>query len=117
MRRRSASVGFDRGPQQLLPLVLVAPQAPGERRGERHLEQLEQQQRPEAERSEAQPQAPPGLGDAGVAEVRLEQQWRAVGRRHRHIHLEQLRRRLLVAVLRLGEVADAGMGLATVEHR
>ena len=97
--------------QQILALVLGPPQPPGQREHERHLQQLQQHQRAEAERREPQPELAAGLGDPGVLVVGLEQQRLLVRRLDRQVDLEQLLGRLLEPVLRPAQVRQLRLGL------
>ncbi len=97
---------FDGALEQRLALAIAAAQALRHRGGERHLDQLEDDERADQSRREREPDVRPARGDGAEALVALEEQRLAVRRRDRQVDLEQLAEALLESVLRRREVAD-----------
>ena len=101
--------------EQELALSEPEPEPARERPRDRNLNELQCEQRAQRYRREASPEPAPDVFDQRVPVVRLEQQCRARRRADRQVDLEQLAGSSLVAILRLGQVADAGFDRAGVE--
>ena len=103
--------------EQPLALLLAALDPPREPPRERELDQREQGQRPDHDRSES-PEDPSRAGrDEARAVVRLEPERDAARSANRQIDLEQLAHAALETILRLGHVAHLGLDAACPEVR
>ena len=107
---------LERALEELLAILLAAPQAAREPPGERHLHEPEQEEADEQERRERDPDPAPGGRDGRRSLVRLEDQRRAVGRADGEVHLVDVTQAALEPVLCAFEATELRTRIARAKH-